>query len=241
MIGRGARLGGGIKSKIRIRIKSAIEAGVLEFAFEGEFFAAEGEFLFLNGGVAFADFGVPGFVDDGGELLDGVEVGGVAVALVDGSEVEGLLFEEFEGVGGKGGVAGGSVTADFGGGFFGLIEVGSEDEREASFGVASNGHVRDFALPFGEAIFGDLAVRDLFIEPGIDALELGFAEADEFAQAAGFPNLSQFLGRVNGIIWIFVHRFYVFRGFIFGSILRFAEKFGFAVQSEKVRYNRGGN
>ena len=164
------------------------EAGEGEVAFEGEFFAAELDFLFLNGGVAFADAGVAGFVDDGGEFLKCLEVGGVVVALVDGSEVEGLLFEEFEGVGGKAGVAGGSVMADFGGGFFGVAKVGSKGEGHAAFGVAGNGHMRDFALPFGEAIFGDLTVRDLFIEPRVDVLELAVGEADESAQAAGVPD-----------------------------------------------------
>ena len=46
--------------------------------------------MFLNGGVAFADAGVAGFVDDGGEFGERFEVGGIVVALVNGSEVEGL-------------------------------------------------------------------------------------------------------------------------------------------------------
>jgi hypothetical protein len=55
-------------------------------------------------------------VDEGPEVLEGVEV-------------EGLFFEEVKGGGGEGGITGGGVFADVGGGFFG-IRIGVEEFAE---------------------------------------------------------------------------------------------------------------
>ena len=140
--------------------------------------------MFLNGGVAFADAGVAGFVDDGGELPEGFEVGGLVVALVDGSEVEGLLFEEFEGVFRETGIAGDGVFAEFGGGFPGIDKVIDLANELGAIAVANEGHVRDLLLKLGAAEFDDLAVRDFFFQPGVDVFELTLGKIEQARERA---------------------------------------------------------
>jgi hypothetical protein len=147
--------------------------------FEFEFLGAEIGFAFLDFGVAFADGGVLGFVDKGPELVEGGEVAGLGVAVEGEGEVEGLLFEDFEGVGGEGGVAGSGVFADFGGGFLRLGKVIQEVARGAAFVVAGDGHVGDLDLELGAAEFGDFPVRDGVIEPDADAVDLLGGKAGE--------------------------------------------------------------
>jgi hypothetical protein len=151
----------------------------MDFAFKGEFFAAEVAFVFLDFGVALADGGVFGFVDEGPELSEGGEVFGVGVAVESESEVEGLLFEEFEGAGAERGAAGGGVLADLDGGFFGVGEIVEECAGEAAFGVAGDGHERNIEVELSAAELDDFAVGDGVIKPGIEAVELVGGEAGE--------------------------------------------------------------
>jgi hypothetical protein len=139
--------------------------------------------LFLDGGVAFAGAGGAGFVDEGGEFFEEAEVVGIALAMVREGEVEGLFFEESEGIGGEGGIAGGGVSAKFGGGFLGVSEV-IETEfagEVAAVGVAHEGHVGDFFFEFGAAKIDDFAARDAVFKPGVDVFELAVGKAEDSA------------------------------------------------------------
>ena len=156
-----------------------VKAGEGEFAFEVEFAGAEGAFVFLNGGVALADGGAFSFVDEGPELFEGVQVVGIAVAVVCESEVEGLLFEEFEGVFRETGIAGDGIFAEFGGGFFGIDKVIDLADELGAIAVANEGHVRDLLLKLGATEFDDLAVRDFFFQPGVDVFELTLGKIEQ--------------------------------------------------------------
>jgi hypothetical protein len=156
--------------------------------FKVEFFAAEGDFLFLDGGVAFADGGVFAFMDEGPNAFEFGKVVGIGVAIVGGGEVEGLLFEEFEGVGGEAGVASDCVFAEFGGSFPGGVEVVGEFRNDAAPRVALDGGKRDFVLKFAAAKGDDFAVGHAGVEPVVDVLELALAEAGEAGEAAGGTN-----------------------------------------------------
>ena len=162
------------------------------FAFEGEFFGAEVAFSFLNGGVALADGGVFGAVDEGPELFDDGEVVGVVVAVVGDSEVEGHLLEDFEGLGGKGRVAGGGVASEFDGDFFGGGEFLDLARGIGAVAVANEGHEGNFFLKFGLAECDDFTERDSLLEPSVDVLALAFRVSGfQFREAARSPDLGQ--------------------------------------------------
>ena len=135
--------------------------------------------MFLDGGVALADLGVFGFVDEGPEFFEDVQVGGVGVAVVREGEVEGLLFEEFEGVHAEGWIAGGGVLADFFRGFFGVVEAMEMAEGFETVGVTDEGHVRNFFVEILAAEFGNFAGGDPFLNPRVDVLELALGEDRE--------------------------------------------------------------
>jgi hypothetical protein len=182
-------------------------AELVHVAFEGEVFAAEVGFLFLDFGMAFADGGVAGAADDFVEVVEGAEVVGVAVAVVSEGEVEGLLFEEFEGVGGEGGVAGGGVLAEFGGGLAGEVEGVDLAEKFGPVAVTYEGHVGDFFLEFGAAKLDDFTAGDSVFEPGNDVFELALGEGEETGErAARTAGRGRFEFRVSGfemrsVVW----------------------------------------
>ena len=175
-------------TEIRIKIKITIRStGEGEFAFEGEFFAAELEFLFLNGGVAFADVGVFGLVDEGPKVFEHAEVFGIGIAIEGDGEVEGLLLEDFEGGGREEGDTGDGVFADFGGGFFGVGEVGNEGAGGAALVVALEGGLWDLDLEIGFAEVDEFFEGLSVVEPGVDVHELAVGETLHAREwAAGF-------------------------------------------------------
>ena len=80
-----------------------VESFFGELFFRFEFGGAELVFVFLDFGLTFADGGVFLAADDGGDAVEGVEVGGLFVA--GGGELEGGLFEHAEGSVGEVGLA----------------------------------------------------------------------------------------------------------------------------------------
>jgi hypothetical protein len=132
--------------------------------------------LFLNGGVAFADAGVFGFVDQGPEVFEDAEVIGIGIAIESDSEVEGLLLEDFEGGAAENGEAGDRVFAYFGGGFFGIGEVRNEGAGGAALVIALDGGLGNFDVELGFAEGDDFFEGLSIVEPGVDVMKLPVGE-----------------------------------------------------------------
>ena len=140
-----------------------------ELLFELKFVGTEVGFAFLDFGVAFADGGVFLAANDGGDAVEGVEVGRLFVT--SRGELEGGLFEDAEGRVGEVGLAGGGELEDLGCGFCGFGSLG-EVIFEGSFGVETlEGGLGDFDAVFFFDEVDDFVV-DVVVEPGGDLEEL---------------------------------------------------------------------
>ena len=159
-----------------------------ELFFPFEFVAAEIAFAFLNSRLTFADGGIFLTADDGGNAVEGVEVGGLFVA--GGSELEGGLFEDAEAGVGEVGLAGGGELEDLGGGFRGFGSLGEVILEGGAQEKAVEGRAGDVAvvLFFDEV---DDFVVDVVVEPGGDLEELVAGELRERGVGVSIRRLNE--------------------------------------------------
>ena len=153
-----------------------VKAFLGQVFFRFKFGGAELGFVLLDFGLAFADDGVFLAADDGGDAVEGVEVGGLSVA--SGRELEGGLFEDAKGCVGEVGLTGGGEFEDLGGSF---LSVGSLGEVifEGGFAVETlEGGFGDFGAVFFSDEVGDFVVG-VVVEPDGDLDELVAGELGE--------------------------------------------------------------